>query len=110
MTYKEWLEAEAKVRWEKYNYEFRKKDIQTALARQRGRCAYCGCDLLAVEPFWPVGAGPAPHRYHADHIVPYSKGGRSTLDNLAITCPLCNLRKRDKPPEGWVATFRRAVL
>ncbi len=32
-------------------------------------------------------------RFHVDHIVPESRGGETTLDNLASACPPCNLHK-----------------
>jgi hypothetical protein len=31
-----------------------------------------------------------------DHILPRSRGGSTTLDNLALQCPSCSLRKADK--------------
>ena len=31
-----------------------------------------------------------------DHIVPVSKGGGDTLDNMQILCKPCNERKADK--------------
>lgn len=34
--------------------------------------------------------------FHIDHIVPRSKGGTTSLDNLALQCPNCSLRKADK--------------
>jgi hypothetical protein len=34
-----------------------------------------------------------PHEI--DHIVPESKGGKSTSDNLALACRLCNSFKQD---------------
>lgn len=37
--------------------------------------------------------------YECDHIVPFAKGGETTLDNLQALCPDCHLRKtsaRDK--------------
>ena len=30
---------------------------------------------------------------HADHILPYSKGGETTLDNAQTLCKLCNTKK-----------------
>jgi 5-methylcytosine-specific restriction endonuclease McrA len=32
-------------------------------------------------------------KLHADHLLPRSKGGRTTLDNLATKCSRCNLGK-----------------
>ena len=34
---------------------------------------------------------------HVDHIVPWSKGGETTLDNLQTLCEKCNLGKSDLP-------------
>lgn len=31
--------------------------------------------------------------FHVDHIVPRSRGGATTLDNLALACVSCSLRK-----------------
>jgi 5-methylcytosine-specific restriction endonuclease McrA len=30
------------------------------------------------------------------------RGGRNSPDNLVITCPVCNLKKRDKLPHEWI--------
>jgi hypothetical protein len=31
--------------------------------------------------------------FHVDHVVPRSRGGATTLDNLALACVTCSLRK-----------------
>jgi len=36
---------------------------------------------------------------HVDHVIPISKGGKHTPDNLVIACQFCNGRKHDKLPE-----------
>jgi hypothetical protein len=31
--------------------------------------------------------------FHVDHVTPRSRGGATTLDNLALACVTCSLRK-----------------
>ena len=44
-------------------------------------CAYCG-----------------KHGDTVDHIIPRSKGGKNTWDNLITCCGACNRRKADRTP------------
>ena len=50
-------------------------------SRDDYRCQYCGgfADSL-------------------DHVVPRSRGGQHTWENVAAACRPCNLRKRDRTP------------
>ena len=53
------------------------------LKRDRYRCVCCG-------------ASPAEDpnvKLHVDHIVPWSEGGETTIDNLQTLCQKCNLGK-----------------
>ena len=50
--------------------------------RANHRCEYCLIPKLAVL---------LPHQI--DHIVAVKHGGRSTADNLALACALCNKHK-----------------
>lgn len=52
----------------------------TAYTRQQGRCAICGKPFKLEE-------------MEGDHIVPWSKGGKTTLENLQMLCKTCNLKK-----------------
>lgn len=58
---------------------------ETIIARDGSRCQYCG--------LWQFGQGAL---FHVDHIVPRSKGGATTPDNLVLQCPYCSLHKSDK--------------
>jgi hypothetical protein len=48
-----------------------------AAGRDGLRCYYCSC---------PTGG-------ELEHMNPRAKGGKSNLENLALSCPLCNRRK-----------------
>lgn len=43
------------------------------------------------------------YNIHIDHVIPVSRGGLDTIDNLVTACEACNLAKGDKliRPEGW---------
>jgi hypothetical protein len=58
---------------------------QAIRSRAHGRCQYC----LMHESL--QGA-----TFHVEHVIPQSKGGESTLENLALACPSCNLHKTDR--------------
>ena len=51
--------------------------------KQEGKCYYCG------KPF-PI------EKMHADHIIPWSKGGRTIEENCCMSCIECNLKKSDR--------------
>jgi hypothetical protein len=53
--------------------------------RAQYRCEYCG---------YPEAASSTP--LEVDHIIPEARGGRTTLDNLALCCRSCNLYKHVK--------------
>jgi 5-methylcytosine-specific restriction endonuclease McrA len=36
-----------------------------------------------------------------DHVVPLSRGGRSTKDNLVTSCKECNNKKKTLLPMEW---------
>lgn len=50
--------------------------------RAGGRCEYCGLSQAGQEA-----------QFHVDHIRPLADGGATTLDNLALACVSCSLRK-----------------
>jgi 5-methylcytosine-specific restriction endonuclease McrA len=56
------------------------------LGRDGRKCAYCGGT-----------SGP----FHLDHIIPWSRGGENTSDNLNVACARCNWSKGNKTLEEW---------
>ncbi len=54
-------------------------------ARAGGRCEYCH----TLDGF-------VPDSFAVEHILPRAKGGRTRLQNLALSCPACNGHKYNK--------------
>lgn len=52
-----------------------------ASVKAGGRCQICGK---------PVGNDP-----QFDHIIPWSRGGKATVDNIQLLCGTCNRKKSD---------------
>jgi 5-methylcytosine-specific restriction endonuclease McrA len=62
----------------------RKISRRALFARDGWRCAYCGT---------------AGGRLTLDHVVPRSRGGESTWENVVTSCAPCNLRKGNRTLE-----------
>ncbi len=54
----------------------------------KGVCQYCGARV-------------APRELTMDHIVPLSRGGKSTKGNVAAACKPCNTHKKQLLPMEW---------
>jgi len=59
---------------------------QNVYARDGGRCQYCGKNLKRTESTY-------------DHVLPRSRGGKTTWENIVLCCKKCNAKKGDKTPE-----------
>lgn len=56
------------------------------LDRDNFRCIFCG-----RSPATDIGV-----KLHIDHKIPFSQGGKSSVDNLQTLCQDCNLGKSDE--------------
>ena len=54
--------------------------VDAVYRRDGGRCVYCG----------------STENLQIDHIIPFSKGGATTLENLQLLCRKCNIEKSNK--------------
>ena len=60
--------------------QFSMEDRLTMYARQLNKCAICNKTFDMKD-------------MHADHVKPWSRGGKTTLDNGQMLCTTCNLKK-----------------
>ena len=63
----------------------------TALKDAWGGCAYCGASATALQ---------------RDCVLPLSRGGRYTLDNIVPACRSCNTSKCNDEVTGWLRRKR----
>ena len=70
------------VRRKKKAIKFSRENVYT---RDKGKCQYCSKAVKRPEATY-------------DHVVPKSKGGRTTWDNIVIACSLCNQKKKALSP------------
>lgn len=61
------------------HYRIDETDILNLLEKYNKKCAYCS--KYCAED------------YHIDHKLPLFYGGDNSFDNLALSCPYCNLSK-----------------
>lgn len=53
--------------------------------RANGRCEYC-----------QMSSTLQGGEFHIEHIVPRSRGGTDSFENLGLACPSCNLSRSDR--------------
>lgn len=59
---------------------------RTVIARDLYTCQYCG-------------GQPNKHDLTVDHVIPRSRGGATTWENVVAACAACNHRKGDRTPD-----------
>jgi 5-methylcytosine-specific restriction endonuclease McrA len=67
-------------------FERRSLSRKNILLRDHSTCQYCGRQY-------------PPSDLTLDHVLPRSRGGESTWDNLVACCKRCNHRKGNRTPE-----------
>lgn len=72
--------------------QFDKPTRGLILKRDRHTCQYCGYsgDKMTV-----------------DHLLPRSRGGKDSYNNLVASCLPCNNSKDDRTPEEWASSLKQ---
>lgn len=63
--------------------------LKVVAKRDGRRCRYCGTEK-----------GP----FAFDHVIPLSRGGPTSEENLTVACKSCNSAKRDRTPNEWMGS------
>lgn len=75
-----------------YGYE----EIALLRTLLKGRCAYCNI--------------PLENGSEIDHVLPISRGGTDTIDNVTLSCRKCNREKGDRTrAEYWDWRLNKAL-
>lgn len=91
------VRAQSNARWHKYralqklaakNLEQLTNYVRETRLKPTFVCYYC-------ENKFPIS------KLHFDHMVPLSKGGAHSVDNLCTSCQSCNCSKGDKALSIW---------
>ena len=62
--------------------------------RDKNKCQYCGSTKSLT----------------IDHVIPKSKGGQDTWENLVVACSSCNVKKSDKLLEQTNMKLQRTPM
>ena len=75
------------VEYAKVPYRTQQVSRKNIFLRDGYRCMYCGVKKRTGGEL------------ELEHIIPKSRGGRNTWENLVASCRECNRRKNDRTPE-----------
>jgi hypothetical protein len=70
-------------KWYRGGDNYMRRQWWHVVHRDRDQCRYCGSKTQLTF----------------DHVIPRSRGGRTTYDNLVLACRDCNQRKGARTPE-----------
>jgi len=62
----------------------------------KGICSYCGQKV-------------SPKKLTMDHLIPISRGGRTTRSNVTPSCKACNTKKKSMLPFEWQAYLNKTT-
>lgn len=75
----------------------KRRKIKEILLKEDGSfCGYCGLRFK-------------PENLTIDHIMPLSKGGKTTVENSNLSCKKCNVLKGNMDPIKWVKILNKRL-
>jgi len=74
------------MEYKRIPYRTQQVTRKNILVRDGYRCMYCGTRKDGSE-------------LELEHVIPKSRGGKNTWENLVAACAPCNRRKNDRTPE-----------
>jgi len=78
-----------------YGVKYERVNIESIFVRDKYKCQGCGINVVRSKTY-------QPNQVTIDHMIPLSKGGSHTRDNLITLCHQCNSEKNDKTWKEWV--------
>jgi 5-methylcytosine-specific restriction endonuclease McrA len=88
-------EFNRKRRADKNSVEHVPYTVQQVLKKYGKNCHICG-DLIDLKANRKVGKKGWEKGLHLDHVIPISKGGPDTIENVRPAHGVCNIRKGSK--------------
>jgi len=70
---------------------FTYQDVLDILRQQKSMCVYCRENIK--------------NDYQIDHIMPLSRNGENSKNNIQLLCPSCNARKSNKHPVDFAMSI-----
>lgn len=83
-----------KQRAKHYGVKYERVDIESIFVRDEYKCKACGTNVVRCKKY-------KPNQATVDHMIPLSRGGTHTRDNLITLCHQCNSEKSTKTWNEW---------
>jgi 5-methylcytosine-specific restriction endonuclease McrA len=87
-------------------FQVRNGLFNAAFLREGGHCYWCNRPVrrqARAKPWHPL-SGDHPT---LDHLVPRSKGGRDTIENVVLACNACNHERGNMSAKGFAKRLKR---
>jgi len=100
----------ARVRMQRYGATFKGRSMRALQDSRRTAAKYDVEDSLTLDDVmytFAISGGECVYcrtvtqDYHLEHIVPLSRGGSNSIENITTSCASCNIAKRDEAVLMW---------